>query len=466
MEINQKIFKAYDIRGVYPSDIDEEKMVLIIKVIYKVFTEQTGRENLSVVLGRDMRLSSPSLHDIAKKTLVDLGAQVIDIGLSTTPTVYFATLYYKYDAGIQISASHNPKEYNGLKIVRRDGNKIIKIGKNTGMARIKELVVSKKFTETKPAGKILTKTNIVKDEVDFAFNLVQPRAIKKLKIVADTANSMGSLYLEEIFKRTPCELIKMNFDLDGTFPVHQADPLQSKTLIDLQKRVIIEKADFGIATDGDADRIFYIDEKGRVIQPTLITSLITRELLSKFSGEKIIIDIRYQRNATKVAHDLGGSTSISPVGHALITEQLNRENGIFAGESSGHYFFRDNGGAESPIRVIIHILDLLSKTNKLISELVSELTTSYESGETNYILPETVDVKELLNEFASEYHDGQISWLDGIAIDYPDWRFNIRTSNTEPLLRLNIEGLNKELVMGKLGKIKDKILSTGAKVKE
>jgi len=466
MSINPSIFKAYDIRGIYPDDINEEKIVSIIKGVYTLFSSDIKKDNISIILGRDMRLSSPSLFEVAKKTLVSLGATVIDIGLSSTPTVYFATLFYKYDAGIQISASHNPKQYNGLKIVRRDGDKLIKIGKNTGMMKLKEIVKSDQFIGPKLGGQVISKSDVLKDEVEFAFDLVKPKSIKKLKIVADAANSMGALFIDEIIKRTPCELVKMNFELDGTFPAHPADPLVSKNLIDLQKRVLKEKADLGIAPDGDGDRLFFIDEKGKIIPPTIITSLIAKEVLQKNPGGKIIFDIRYIRNASKICGDLGGEISICPVGHALITEQLNKQGALFAGESSGHYFFKETGGAEAAIRILVHLLEILGRENRPISELVSELTTSVESGEYNFILPEKLDPKDFLIQVAHDYSNGTASWLDGLSVDFPDWRFNIRTSNTEPLLRINVEGETAELVNRELNILKQKILNVGAKSKD
>lgn len=468
MKINPAIFKAYDIRGVYPTDINEENFVVIIKAIYTFFTQDIGKDNLKVILGRDMRLSSPPLFRIAKETLLNFGATVVDVGLVSTPTFYFAALKYGVDCGIQVSASHNPPQWNGLKLVKKVGKNLIKIAKNTGMARIKELSETEKFVKPSGAGTVRQISRAVKDEVDFAFNLLKlkPKNIKKLKVVADPANAMGIPYLEELFKRLPCKLIKMNFTLNGRFPVHQPDPLDFKNLIDLEKKVVEEKADLGIAPDGDGDRVFFINEKGKVIPASHISALIAGKLLKAHKGDKIGIDIRYTRNIVNAVKKAGGVHIISHVGHALITELMNKEDILFTGESSGHYFYRETGYAESSVITILKILEIISREDKPISEIVGRYVTSIESGETNYLLPETIQAKDLLDHIAAVYKNGEISWLDGLAVDYPDWRFNIRTSNTEPLLRLNVEGDNADLVKQKEKELKQMIFKSGARVKK
>ncbi len=459
--MNPGIFRAYDIRGIYPQDINETNIIIVIKAIYQFFSEKLNKKDLTIVIGRDMRLSSPGLNEVARKTLLELGATIVDIGLSSTPTVYFAVYHNKYDAGIQISASHNPKEWNGIKFFYRSGNKLIKVSKNTGMDEVKDLALKNQFPAPTNQGKLINKQTI-KDEVDYAFNLVKPK-INKFKVIADTANAMGSLYLEEIFKRTDCELIKMNFELDGNMPVHEANPIKFETLKSLQERIIKEKADFGIATDGDGDRIFFIDEKGQIIPSTLISALIAREILSKNKNEKILVDIRYTKNTVKVVKDFGGTPIINMVGHALITETLNKENGAFSGESSGHFFFRETGGAESSVRVIYYVMDVLSKYNKPLSKIATELMSSYESGEFNFKLPENENNQSFLEKIGENFKDGKIDWMDGISVDFPDWRFNIRGSNNEPLIRLNLEADNEALMKQKLEKVKNKIIVLGAR---
>ena len=465
MHISDKIFKAYDIRGIYPNEINEKNVQKIIKSIYTFLKPKSKTTFFTVALGYDMRLSSPKLFASAKKALKELGATIIDLGLVSTPTLYYSLLKYKYDIGVQISASHNPKEYNGLKIVKRDKNKLIKIGKNTGMDQIKKMAMSNIKFDTQKHGKIEKNSNVLKTEVADALKSIKPKYIKKLKIVADPGNAMGSLYIQELFNKIPTDLIKMNFKLDGTFPMHQPDPLQFDTLRSIQKKVIETRADLGIAPDGDGDRVFFIDEKGEIIPATLISSLITKEILVKKPCERILVDIRYTNNVKNICKKYNGKISISQVGHALITEQLNKENAVFAGESSGHFYFRETGGAESSVRVIITILNVIGRENKPISKIVDSLKSSFESGEINFELSKNVSAQNILNHFAEDYKMGKVSRLDGLAVDFNNWRFNIRASNTEPLLRLNVEANDEKTLQDNLKKILQKMSGFGAKRK-
>lgn len=460
--MNSSIFKAYDIRGIYPTDLNEEVMVSIIRSIYAFFKKELGKDNVSVVLGRDMRVSGPALYEIAKKTLVACGAQVIDIGLVSTPTFYYSVLKYSYDAGIDITASHNPKEYAGIKFVRRDGNKIIKIGKSTGMNEIKELALAGVFPEYTNDGTVTTRADVLDEEITDALEHVDQSKLKKFKVACDPANGMGSLYVDKLFQRVGGELEKMNFELDGTFPAHQADPLDFNNLIPLQEKVKDVKADFGIEPDGDGDRIFFIDERGEVVPATMISSLIAQEVLKYNPGQTIIVDIRYTKNVTRIVEKNGGTAFVSKVGHAFITEDVNREGAYFAGESSGHFYFGETGGAESAVRVILYVLQALSESGKPLSELLKDLQTSFESGERNFVMPEGKNPKDLMEEIVKENEKGLLSTLDGIAIDYPEWRFSIRSSNTEPLLRLNVEADSEELMKTKFQELTDRILKSGA----
>ncbi len=465
MEINPKIFKAYDIRGIYPEEINEENFENIVRAIYTFFSKSLHKKNFSAVLGRDMRISSPALFEVAKKTLVASGATVIDIGLSATPTFYYAVIKGQYDVGIDITASHNPKEYAGVKFVKRDGDKILKIGKSTGMDEISRLTLAGNFPEYTHDGKVVKYKNALDDEVSDALSSFDVSKLKSFKIACDPANGMGSLYVKELFKRIPGELVEMNFELDGTFPAHQADPLDFNNLIPLQEKVKEIKADLGIEPDGDGDRIFFIDDRAEVIPATSISSLIAKEVLEEEPQSKIIVDIRYTRNVRRIVEKYGGSLFVSKVGHAFITEDVNREGSPFAGESSGHFYFGQTGGAESSVRVILYVLMEMSITGKPISQILQGLRSSYESGEFNFILPGGVRSDELLQEIAQEHKDGKTSSLDGIAIDYPNWRFSIRSSNTEPLLRLNVESDAPKKTEEKLKLLTDRILSTGAKPK-
>lgn len=440
--IDPKIFKAYDIRGLYPEQINEENAIPITKAIYQFFADKLGKPNYTIAVGRDMRLSSPDISEAVIKTFTELGANVVNLGLVSTPTFYFAIFNENYDAGIQITASHNPKQYNGLKFVMRGPKGLIKIGKPTGMEDIKQMVADAlNVPNAQTPGTVTNKENVADEEVDFVLNEVGNPQIKQFKIVADPANAMAILYLEALFKKVPADLIKMNFELDGTFPSHQADPLQAETLIDLQARVKKENADLGLAPDGDGDRLFFIDEHAEIVPPSIITALVAKEMLKKHPGERILFDIRYILTPQKIVEESGGISGITKVGHAFITEELNKNGGVFAGESSSHYFFKATGNSESQLLIIMTILKLLSESGKTLSQLAEEVRRSYESGEVNF---EVTNAKEIMEALKEQYKDGELSELDGIAISYPDWRFSVRTSNTEPLLRLNEEALTKE----------------------
>lgn len=451
MDISPSIFKAYDIRGIYPSELNEKNIVSITKAIFRFFSEKISSDrHLRVVLGYDMRLSGPQLFQAVKNTLVKMGAHVIDIGKVSTPTFYFAVYHYGYDCGIQVTASHNPKEYNGMKFVINSPHGLIKIGKGSGMEEIKEMAIADVAFTPKFEGKVSLKENIIDDEVENALKLFNYPPIKKFKIVADPANAMGSTYIEGLFKRVPAHLIKMNFELDGSFPAHQPDPLNFDNLKDLQKRVLNEKADLGLAPDGDGDRLYFVDEKGQIVPATIITALVARELLKEKRGSTILFDIRYIFGAKKIVEEYGGKYEITKVGHAFITEALGKTNGIFAGESSGHFYYQATGNAESQLATLVCVLKVLSEEEKPMSEVVKELTRSYESGEYNFRVRNAPEIIEALK---NKYRDGELSTLDGIAISYPNWRLSVRTSNTEPLLRLNLESFDKDIMQKKLNEV-------------
>ena len=456
VNINPNIFKSYDIRGVYPTDINEGNISQIIKAIYAFFKEKIKKDDFTIAIGRDMRISSPKLTEIAIETLVEIGATVIDIGLVSTPTFYFAVSHYKYNSGIQITASHNPKEYNGVKFVINSNHGLIKIGKSTGMEDIKRLALEGVNPTSQMKGSVTYKKGVLADEVTNAIALLNNPKIDTFKIVADPANAMGATYLEALFEKVPVDLIKMNFALDGTFPVHQPDPLQPENLVDAKKKVLEVGADLGLVPDGDGDRMMFIDEKGELVPPTIITALVAREMLKEYPGSTILFDIRYILTPEKIVSENGGKSYITKVGHAFITQDMGKTGGIFAGESSGHYYLKATGNAESQVAIVVSVLKVLSAEKKKMSEIVEELRRSFESGEVNF---EVSNAKEIMETIKSQYTDGTFSDLDGIAVSYPSWRFSIRTSNTEPLLRLNVEGLDKAEMKQKKDELVTKIKS-------
>lgn len=458
--IDEKIFKAYDIRGIYPTQLDEEGLIRIVQSIYIFFTQKIDKDKLSIVLSYDMRLSGPQLFEAAKKTLVEMGADVIDTGMLSTPSFYYAASNYGYDCGIQVTASHNPKEYNGLKfVINNTPHGLIKIGGSTGMPEIKQMAIDGIPNLPKGNGSVISKQGILEDEVKTALKLFDNPVIKKFKIVADPANAMGAQYIEALFDVVPADLVKMNFELDGSFPAHQPDPLNFENLVDLQKKVLEEKADLGLAPDGDGDRLYFIDEKGQVIPATLITALVAKELLKNNKNELILFDIRYILGSKKIIEEMGGRYDVTRVGHAFITEAMSKSNAIFAGESSGHFYYRANGNAESQLATLVSVLKYMTEENKPLSQLVEELRRSFESGEYNFKVKNT---QEILDHLKEKYKDGELVTIDGVSINYPDWRFNVRTSNTEPLLRLNVESYEKNIMEEKYEEI-TKIIDALAK---
>jgi phosphomannomutase len=442
MTIEPSIFKSYDIRAIYPTQLDEEGIAQITRAIYKFFTEKISNDRqLTVLLSYDMRLSGPQLHKAVQDTLVSLGAKVIDIGMTSTPTFYFAVSHYGYDAGIQVTASHNPKEYNGLKFVINTPNGLLKIGKSTGMLDIKDMALGTVDYQPKFQGSIEEKTGVLEDEVENALKIFNNPEIKKFKIVADPANAMGGTYIDALFKKIPGEIIRMNFDLDGSFPAHQPDPLNFENLKDLQKKVIEEQADLGLAPDGDGDRLYFVDEKGEVVPATMITSLIAREMLEENPGSTILFDIRYILGSKKIVEEFGGKYDITKVGHAFITEALTKTGGVFAGESSGHFYYKATGNAESQVATIIAVLKVLTRENKTLSQVLEELKRSHESGEFNF---EVTNAPEILEALKQKYSDGELNDM-------------VRTSNTEPLLRLNVESYDKTTMEAKRDELKAEI---------
>ncbi len=459
--IDPKIFKSYDIRATYPEQINEENVYVITQAVYTYLKSLfPQKKSLKIAVGRDMRLSGPSLFPIILKGLTDMGAEVIDVGLLSTPSLYFAVFHYGYDGGIQLSASHNPSNYNGMKIVRNSETGLIKIGKTTGMEDIKNLAVEGKTYFEEIKGTVTQNNNVLKDEIENAKNIFKLSPIKPFKVVADAANAMGAQYLGGLFETMPeCNLVKMNFDLDGSFPVHQPDPLVKANSADLRKKVVEEKADIGLAPDGDGDRMFFIDEKGEIVPASIITGIVAREILKDNPGATILFDIRYTMTAKKIITDMGGKYDITKVGHAFITEMMNKTGALFGGESSGHYFFKKTGNAESQIPIVLIILSVMSRENKTLSQLKTELSYSHESGEHNF---KTDNAPLILEKLKEKFTDAKLETMDGVAFEYDSWRFGVRSSNTEPLLRLNLEALDEKFMHEKFTEIFEFIKNLGA----
>ncbi len=447
IKIDESIFKAYDIRGIYPSQLDE-KTAYELGRGYATFILKENSKAKNIVVGSDMRISSPSLKKELIRGIIDSGLNVIDVGLVSTPTFYFAVGFYGYDGGIQVSASHNPKEYNGFKMVKE---KSLPISKDTGIIEIKNIILDGSFVESEKKGEVIEKENVLDDLAADQFSDLDISGIKKFKIVIDAANSMGALDMEEFFEKVPAELVRVNFELDGNFTSHEADPLKEENLELLKQKVIETGADFGISPDGDGDRYFFVDEKGNSLRQEILRGIMAQIELSDHQGATVCYDIRPGRITKDMIDEMGGKSIITPVGHSLIKEIMIKNDAIFGGESSGHYFYRKSYGTfEMPFVLVAKFLKFLSEKNAPFSEIVKPYKKYFHSGEINFKVD---SVQEKMEEIERIYGDGKIIKLDGVTVEYPDWWFNLRGSNTEPVIRLNLEAKTKEIMEEKVKEV-------------
>ncbi|MBS3778532.1 MAG: phosphomannomutase/phosphoglucomutase [Candidatus Thermoplasmatota archaeon] len=455
------IFKAYDVRGVYPTELDEDLAQRTGKAFTTFLQKEEDKTNLTFVVAMDMRLSSPNLKKELIKGIRAMGAKVIDIHLSSTPMFYFAVAHLSADGGIIVSASHNPKEYNGLKMVRKHA---IPISYETGIYDVRDLVKENKFNtkHNDNWGTYTKKVNIINDYLDHELKYAKKEnqkdfkkmidALKEITVVCDPANSMGATYLSALFERIPASLIKMNFELDGCFPAHQADPLVEENLSDLKQQVRKNHADLGIATDGDGDRLFLVDNLGETVPSHILRGLLAKIFLRNHPKSPICYDIRPGRITRDMIEEYGGTPVVTRVGHSLIKEKMREVNAVFAGESSGHYFYRfDHGSYEAPVLMIVLLLLELIKERKQegkntlsFSDLIKPYKKYVHSGEIN---SKVDDKQKVIDRIIQTYDDAnKKSFLDGVTIEYDDFWFNIRPSNTEPLLRLNLEAITQEIM--------------------
>ncbi|MHB8870987.1 MAG: phosphomannomutase/phosphoglucomutase [Candidatus Doudnabacteria bacterium] len=458
MNIDQGIFKAYDIRGIYPTQLNEDNAYAIARAFVGLVKKRIGIEKkLKMAVGSDMRLSSPSLKEKVIAGLIDSGVDVDDIGLVSTPTFYFSVGNYGYDAGIQVSASHNPKEYNGLKLVFEKG---FPVSKENGIYELRDMVVNDQLPElASEKGTLGKREGLAEACVAEQTKNLETSKIKKFKIVIDPANAMGIPDMEALFAKLSCELIKMNFELDGNFPSHPADPMVAENIAALKERVIAEKADLGIGIDGDADRYFFVDEKGESVKQGIMRGLMAQIELRDHPGATIAYDIRPGRITLDMIQKFGGKPLLTPVGHSLIKKMMVENNAIYGGESSGHFAYKfDYGTFEAPIAEVTKFLIYISEENKAVSEIVKPYDIYFHSGEINMELHSREEALAKIEQIKSMFTDGKVNLMDGLSVEYPDFWFNLRPSNTEPLLRLAVEGISKEIVEQKVAEMKKVLL--------
>lgn len=450
LKVNPKIFKAYDIRGIYQKDFDHHTAYQLGLAYLKLRNQDLkgNSKQLKIVVAADKRLSSPILKKNLIKGLVDGGAKVIDIGLASTPTFYFAVAKYNYDGGIMVSASHNPKEWNGFKITRE---RAIPVSGETGINFLKEEILKGNLNPAEKKSKVIDQKNVLEEQIKYDLKIAKVKNIKPLKIVADPANAVGALYLKELFKHLPVKLKKINFQLDGNFPAHEADPLKEENLKQIKQEVLKNKADLGISTDGDGDRIFFIDDQGELIDPAIIRGLLAKIFLKDKPGSKIGFDVRPGKISEDLILEFGGIPVKTRVGHSLIKEQMLKENIYFSGESSGHFFLNlPIGCFEVPNIVILKLLEEFSQSPLKISEQIAPLKKYYHSGEINN---KVNDKEKVLERVEKKYKQGKINKLDGLSIEFDDFWFNLRASNTENLIRLNLEARSSKTMKEKTEEI-------------
>ena len=448
--LDAKVFKAYDVRGIYPSELDEQGGY----AIGRAFVEQVEPKRIAV--GHDMRVSSPSMAEAVIRGASEAGAAVLELGLVGTEMLYFAVGDLGLEGGIAVTASHNPKDYTGMKIVRSGA---LPVGGESGLLEIRDRALSLSDTPRGLTPGQVQPYDIWEQYVERVLSFVDPEAIKPLKVVVDAANGMAGVMLPPVLERLPqVETVRCYFEPDGTFPNHEPNPLLPENREFIVSKTLEEHADFGVAFDGDADRCFFVDDSGEFVPGDFVTALFAELVLEKEPGAKIIYDVRASWAVPETIERAGGIPLMNRVGHAFIKLRLREEDAAFGGEVSGHYYFRDFSQADSGVIPFLLMLELLSKRGQKLSEILRPFRETYFiTGELNTPVPD-VDAKlqELEERFGKE---GRVSHLDGISIDAEDWHMNVRPSNTEPLLRLNLEARSKELMERKRDEVLEVIQS-------
>ena len=436
--LDPKVFKAYDVRGLYPDEIDEDGA----REIGRAYVEQFEPKRIAV--GRDMRTSSPTMAQAAIEGAAGAGADVIDIGLVGTEMLYFAVGDLGLDGGLQVTASHNPKEYTGIKVVRRGA---MPVGGDSGLLDIRDRAKSRRGLATGPEGTVRSE-DVFPGFVDKVLSFVDIDQIARQRVVIDAANGMGGVMIPPVLERVSIDAVPYFFEPDGTFPNHEPNPLLPENREFVIAKVREDGADLGAAFDGDADRCFFIDDTGEFVPGDFVTALLAESMLEKNPGAKIIYDVRASWAVPETIERAGGTPLVNRVGHAFIKQRMREEDAVFAGEVSGHYYFRDFFQADSGVIPFLLVLELVSKRGQPLSELLRPYRERYFlTGEINVPVADVaVKLQEIKERFGDE---GAVSHLDGISIEAEDWHLNVRPSNTEPLLRLNLEALSEDLMNAK-----------------
>lgn len=444
MAIKPEIFKSYDVRGVYPADLNEETAEAVGRALAGVFPD--GK----VVVGRDMRLSGDNLFGALIKGFLASGREIDDIGLVPIDAVYFAVNRFDYGGGVMITASHNPAEYNGFKIVK----------KNMEWVRGRDLapaVIEGKFEDAEKPG-VINQFDIWPSYLEHIFSFINVAKIKPLKVVVDAGNGMAGRVIPLIAPKLPIEVVPLFFDLDGAFPNHPSNPLEPKSQEAITKKVVEEKVDFGVIFDGDTDRLFFIDERGNFIKADITLLLLAKLMLEREPGAGIVYNVVCSKIIREQVAAWGGRPIRSAVGFVNVSSAARANGAIMGGEISAHYSFRDNGYADSGFIAFLILLQLISESAEPFSEMVKPFQKYFKSNEANFRVN---DIKKVTDLIRKNYSQGAQDELDGLTVEFNDWWFNLRPSNTEPLLRLTVEANSKELMESKLKELGDYIVLLG-----
>ncbi|MGC4105583.1 MAG: phosphomannomutase/phosphoglucomutase [Thermomicrobiales bacterium] len=423
------IFKAYDIRGIVPRELTPD-------IAYRIGRALVAFLDVDqVVVGRDMRVSGPALAGALIDGIRDQGADAIDIGLVSTDTLYFAVGKYGYPAGVMITASHNPAAYNGFKICKEEARAL---SLETGIGDIRDLVVSGDIPAPRGERGDLIERDVLDAYAEHALGIIDTAIIKPLKIAVDAGNGMGGLLAPSVFSKLPIEVVPLFFELDGTFPNHEANPIEPENIRDLQRAVIEQGCDLGIAFDGDADRMFLIDEHGTFVGGDMTTAMVSIQMLKKHPGSAIVYNLICSRSVPETITEHGGTPIRSRVGHSFIKAIMRENDAVFGGEHSGHFYFRDNWYADSGLIAALTVIELISEEGLSLSEILKPIDNRVRSGEINSEVTDNATVlARVESTFAAQ--GATIDHLDGLTVEFDDWWFNLRGSNTQPLLRLNVE---------------------------
>jgi phosphomannomutase len=438
MSVKPEIFKAYDIRGIYPTELNEETA----RLIGRAYVAYLGATRIAV--GRDMRVSAPAIAAAFIDGALTQGADVVDYEMIATDMLYFAVARDRHDGGAEVTASHNPKEYIGMKLVRAEA---FPLSGEAGISQIRDMVVGGTIPAPTRRGTLTTNNQLLDDYVTHVLGFIDPAVLKPFNTVLDAGSGMAGLVAPKLFERLPCRTTRLCFEIDGTFPNHEANPLIEENRRDITERVIAEKADIGIAWDGDADRCFFLDRDGEFIPGDFVTALLAEAYLLKEPKASIIYDVRASYAVKDTVARYDGRALMNRVGHAFFKTRMREENAVFGGEVTGHYYFRDNFYADNGFIPALLMLELMSRKGKALHELLEPLRAKYFiSGEINTKVKSMDDVQRKLDGLVAMFPGEHIYRLDGVSVEAADWHFNVRASNTEPLLRLNLEATTQAMM--------------------